>query len=123
MLKGGQRERSWRPLENPKGSFPQTVAAVLLFSRKLEFRENLSRKFFGGFGNFESAVFVNRYSVFGCFPLCLCFLSALFLVFLDALSGPKGLICANSCSGFAVFKKARFSRKLEAKLISSFWEI
>ena len=46
-----------------------------------------------------------------------------FFVFLEALWGPKGLISAYSSSGVAVFRIARFSRKLEAKFILSFRQI
>ena len=42
---------------------------------------------------------------------------------LGALWGTKGLIPADSSSGFAVFKKARFSIKLGAKFILRFLEI
>ena len=61
---------------------------------------------------------------------CLCvfssekmFFECSVFVLLEALWGPKGLISADSSFGFAVFKKARFSRKLEATFISTFWGI
>ena len=50
-----------------KVCFSQTVRTVLLFSRRLDFRENLMRNLFRGFGKFEGATVAHRYSVFDCF--------------------------------------------------------
>ena len=67
VLKGIPRKRFWRALGHPKCSFSQTVAAVLLFSRRLEFREFSKRFCFSGFLKIQKCCVSIQLQRFCCF--------------------------------------------------------
>ena len=92
VLRGAPRDRFWEPLGDPKRSatkhFSHTVAAVLLFSRRLEFRDVLKHMLFCGFLKIRKCCFSIQLQRFYCFSQ---FEGSWSAQIFSEFGGPRGL--------------------------------